>query len=166
MLIRGTTMFGHDTQKENDQEDNSGATIAPQDNNGDDAALTLPSPPDDAPADAPSVTPTSHIASSNNTKPAINKGSSAHTPFDSRTKDDLLIIKQNALQQLTPLIDLLDQTPEERFRTTMMMIQSSDNQTLIKTAYEAAQGIKDEKEKARALLDIVNEVNYFTQQSK
>ena len=46
----------------------------------------------------------------------------------------------------------------------MMMIQASDNQELIKTAYEAAQAIPDEKVKAQALLDIVNEINYFTQQ--
>ncbi len=129
-------------------------------------ALTLPSPPDDAPVEAPTAAPTAHGSTSNGPKPAANKGSGTHTPFDSRTKDDLLVIKQDALQQLTPLIDLLDQTPEERFRTTMMMIQSSDNQTLIKSAYDAAQDIKDEKEKARALLDIVNEINYFTQQSK
>jgi hypothetical protein len=78
--------------------------------------------------------------------------------------DDLLDIKQNALQALTPLVDHLDQSPEERFRTTMMMIQASDNHALIKTAYDAAQQIKDEKERAQALLDIVNEINYFTQQ--
>lgn len=79
--------------------------------------------------------------------------------------DDLLNIKQQALQQLTPLIGHLDQTPEEKFRTTMMMIQASDNDTLIKEAYDAAQAIPDEKARAQALLDIVNEINYFTQQN-
>lgn len=79
--------------------------------------------------------------------------------------DDLLQIKQQALQQLSPLVDHLDQTPEEKFRTTMMMIQASDNQALIKDAYTAAQNIPDEKTRAQALLDIINEINYFTQQS-
>lgn len=78
--------------------------------------------------------------------------------------DELLDIKQDALQALTPLIDHLDQSPEEKFRTTMMMIQASDNHTLIKAAYEAAQHIQNEKDRAQALLDIVNEINYFTQQ--
>lgn len=78
--------------------------------------------------------------------------------------DDLLDIKQGALQQLTPLLGHLDQSPEEKFRTTMMMIQASDNQDLLKTAYEAAQQIEDEKTRAQALLDVVNEINYFTQQ--
>lgn len=80
--------------------------------------------------------------------------------------DDLLNIKQQALQHLSPLVSHLDQTPEEKFRTTMMMIQASDNQDLIKTAYDAAQNITDEKARAQALLDIVNEINYFTQQQK
>jgi len=76
--------------------------------------------------------------------------------------DDLLQIKQQALQQLSPLVGHLDQTPEEKFRTTMMMIQAADNQDLIKEAYAAAQNITDEKTRAQALLDIVNEINYFT----
>jgi hypothetical protein len=77
--------------------------------------------------------------------------------------DDLMDIKQKALSQLSPLVGHLDQTPEEKFRTTMMMIQASDNQDLVKDAYAAAQEITDEKAKAQALLDIVNEINYFTQ---
>lgn len=77
---------------------------------------------------------------------------------------DLLEIKKNALQQLSPLVGHLNQTPEEKFRTAMMMIQASDDQTLIPTAFEAAKEITDEKTRAQALLDIVNEINYFTQQ--
>lgn len=77
--------------------------------------------------------------------------------------DDLLSIKQQALQQLNPLVDQLDQDPEEKFKTTMMMIQASDDQSLVKTAYETAKQITDEKARAQALLDVVNEINYFTQ---
>lgn len=77
--------------------------------------------------------------------------------------DDLLDIKQDALQELTPLVGHLDQTPEEKFRTTMMMIQASDDHNLVKVAYDAAKQITDEKARAQALLDIVNEINYFTQ---
>lgn len=76
---------------------------------------------------------------------------------------DLLDIKQKALEELSPLVGHLEQTPEEKFKTTMMMIQASDNQALIPEAYTAAQAITDEKAKAQALLDIVNEINYFTQ---
>lgn len=96
------------------------------------------------------------------TTPPRDAPASAHVPL--AADDGLLTIKQQALQQLTPLIDHLEQTPEEKFRTTMMMIQASDNAGLISQAYEAAQGITDEKARAQALLDIVNEINYFTQQ--
>lgn len=77
--------------------------------------------------------------------------------------DELLDVKRQALQQLTPLLGHLDQTPDEKFRTTMMMIQATDDDTLIRQAYEAAQNITDEKSRAQALLDVVNEINYFTQ---
>ncbi|HSX18435.1 MAG TPA: hypothetical protein VLE51_03715 [Candidatus Saccharimonadales bacterium] len=77
--------------------------------------------------------------------------------------DELINIKQQALQSLAPLVDHLDQTPEEKFKTTMMLIQASDNASLVKEAYEAANAITDEKVRAQALLDVVNEINYFTQ---
>lgn len=88
-------------------------------------------------------------------------------PADTVSNDDLdasnlINIKQMALDELLPLIDKLDQPPEERFRTIMMMIQASDNQGLIDKAYESAHQIEDEKTRAQALLDIVNEINYFT----
>jgi hypothetical protein len=76
---------------------------------------------------------------------------------------DLLAIKQEALQQLSPLVDHLDQSPEERFQTTMMMIQASDDQSLIQAAFAAAKQITDDKTRAQALLDVINEINYFTQ---
>lgn len=81
---------------------------------------------------------------------------------DPSIANDLIDIKQKALSQLMPLVGHLDQTPEEKFRTTMMMLQASDDQSLVNTAYEAANQIEDEKTKAQALLDIVNEINYFT----
>ena len=88
------------------------------------------------------------------------------TVSEPKVSGELLELKQKALQQLSPLVGQLDQTPEEKFRTTMMMIQASDDQSLLKSAYESAQQITDEKTKAQALLDIVNEINYFTQQQE
>lgn len=85
------------------------------------------------------------------------------TETSSNITNDLIEIKRQALSQLAPLLKHLDQTPEEKFRTTMMMIQASDDVALVKTAYEAALAISDEKTRAQALLDIVNEINYFTQ---
>jgi hypothetical protein len=79
-------------------------------------------------------------------------------------EDELLKLKQQALQSLAPLVDHLEQSSEEKFKTTMMLIQASDNSDLIPEAYEAANKIEDEKARAQALLDVVNEINYFTQQ--
>ena len=80
--------------------------------------------------------------------------------------DDLLNIKQDALAKLAPLVEHLEQTPEEKFRTTMMLIQATDDETKIKDAYAAAQAITDKKAQAQAFLDVVNEINYFTQQKQ
>lgn len=82
---------------------------------------------------------------------------------DAKTPHELIDIKQKALNELMPLMGQLDQTPEDKFRTLLMIIQASDNQDMIKQAYEAADDIKDEKVRAQALLDLVNEINYFTQ---
>lgn len=86
------------------------------------------------------------------------------TPVPVAGSDELLDIKQEALAALSPLVGHLEQSPEEKFRTTMMMIQASDDQSLLREAYEAAKQIEDEKNRAQALLDVVNEINYFTQQ--
>jgi hypothetical protein len=88
---------------------------------------------------------------------------SAASLINGGNEDELLKLKQQALQSLAPLVDHLDQDPEEKFKTTMMMIQASDNADLIPDAYAAANQIPDEKVKAQALLDVVNEINYFTQ---
>jgi hypothetical protein len=107
--------------------------------------------PTDQPAPSPVATPEPQVDST----PA--------NAVSNNNSNDLMSIKRQALQQLSPLVNHLDQAPEEEFRTTMMMIQASDDQSLLQKAYDAAQKITDEKLRAQALLDIVNEINYFTQ---
>jgi hypothetical protein len=126
------------------------AAAAPADDSTSVPDLSLPAsvPPADEAAELPVVAPPASAAA-----PMAGDGDS----------NGLLNIKQQALQQLTPLLGHLNQTPDERFRTTMMMIQASDNSALLSSAYEAAQQITDEKMRAQALLDVVNEINYFTQ---
>lgn len=94
----------------------------------------------------------------------IPAATTTNQPMTVGTPGPLTDLKQQALQQLSPLVGHLDQTPEEKFRTTMMMIQASDNQDLLQTAYDAANQITDEKARAQALLDVINEINYFSQQ--
>jgi hypothetical protein len=148
-------MFSQDDNQNQPMQDNPGMgpMSMPNPTNGDDG---MP-PPLDPPA-APSAP-----APDFNT-PELSTGAPAapSTPA-SDDANDLVGIKQQALQHLSPLVSHLEQTPEEKFRTTMMMIQASDDQSLIKTAFEAAQAIEDDKARAQALLDVINEINYFTQ---
>ena len=152
--------------------------LPPDDNQPQPAGSSFDSPADDT-ASAPAI-PASDPSSLDNDisddsddellAPAPAEEVEAPTTPDptpatvSINNDDLLKIKQQALEQLSPMVDHLDQSPEEKFHTTMMMIQANDNQDLVKVAYEAAQAITDEKVRAKALLDIVNEINYFTTQ--
>ena len=93
-------------------------------------------------------------------------GSSLSIDSTDETISELIEIKQHALGELAPLIDQLNLNPEEKFRTIMMVIQASDDESMVKAAYAAAHSIKDEKARAQALLDIINEVNYFTRPSE
>ena len=45
----------------------------------------------------------------------------------------------------------------------MEILRASDDKSLVQPAFEEAQKIDDEDKKAQALLDVVNEVNYLTQ---
>lgn len=122
---------------------------------------SAPAAPNDWQAPAPAVDAWA-------TPPAVEEPAPTETPavpaLDTPApSNDLQTIKQKALTELSPLVGHLDQSPEEKFKTTMMLIQASDDQSLIPQAYESAQAITDEKVKAQALLDIVNEINYFSQ---
>ncbi len=89
--------------------------------------------------------------------------STSEAPAAPVADDALLDIKKEALSDLAPLVDHLDQTPEEHFKTIMMLIQATDDSSYVKAAYDSAKKISDDDERAQALLDIVNEINYFTQ---
>lgn len=91
----------------------------------------------------------------------------AATPMSApASTDDLVRMKQEALQHLQPLVSNLQQSPEEEFRTLMMMIQATDDKSMLQKALEAAKRIGDDKMRAQAMLDVINEINYFTQSSQ
>lgn len=159
-------MFG---QQKNDHA-NGDAAIDPQA----DAALAAhqpetvsPSSPPTPPATGYGTTDLPHVTAPAKAAPTGTPAfSTPATPAadDAGIPGDLIDLKQSVLQELTPLVGHLEQTPEEKFRTTMMMIQASDDQSLLPAAFSAAKEIKDEKARAQALLDVVNEINYFAQQ--
>ena len=71
-------------------------------------------------------------------------------------------IKKDALSQLRPLVDKLDLPADEKFDTLLLIIRSTDDKTLVQSAYDAAKGITDESKRAEALLDVVKEIDYFS----
>jgi hypothetical protein len=165
-------MFGGQQDTTASANDAMNGTLPPPDSATDPASDPMPSDvttgfsaAGSSPAPTPSTAPddpgpTGSPASSSEPEASA---ASLPTPAGPADADALLDIKQRALQMLSPLVGHLDQPPEDKFRTTMMMIQASDDSSLIPEAYDAAQQISDDKVKAQALLDIVNEINYFTQ---
>lgn len=79
---------------------------------------------------------------------------------------DLESIKNEALGELRPLVDKLNVSPEEKFDTYLLLIRSTDDTSLIGPAHEAARGISDEARRAQALLDIIKEIDYFSNPQK
>jgi hypothetical protein len=71
-------------------------------------------------------------------------------------------IKKDALSQLRPLVDKLDLPADEKFDTLLLIIRSTDDKTLVQSAYDAAKNIADESKRAEALLDVVKEIDYFS----
>lgn len=82
------------------------------------------------------------------------------------TGGDLEDIKRRALEELRPIVGKLDLPAEDKFDALLLVIRSSDDQSLIQAAYQAAEGIGDEAKKAQALLDVVKEIEYFSSQNK
>jgi len=146
-------MFGIN---DNNQSDNAQSGTA-------DSQVPLPPSPF---MDSPAEPPAQAAAPLKSDMPTESAGSTAPPAPSALNEDALVSIKEQALNNLAPLVNHLEQTPEEKFKTTMMLIQASDNAALVKEAYEAAQQITDEKIRAQALLDVVNEINYFTQKNK
>lgn len=76
---------------------------------------------------------------------------------------DLDDIKLEALQELRPLVDKLNVSPEEKFDTYLLLLRSTDDKALIEPAHEAAKSISDETRRAQALLDIIKEIDFLSQ---
>lgn len=164
-------MFGNNDndQVQNDQSGSYGAASMPAGQPTDPMMQPVnPAQPPDNVFPGSMPTPIDHQLSQPGDNNFNDTASTAPSvPVDEGTKpadSNLLNLKQEALQQLSPLVEHLEQTAEEKFRTTMMMIQATDDQGLLRAAYESARNITDDKARAQALLDVINEINYFTQQ--
>jgi hypothetical protein len=104
-----------------------------------------------APAVAPSLPTIDNVAA-----PTVVAPVAANSNLES--------IKNDALSELRPLVDKLDLAPEEKFDTYLLLIRSTDDRSLIAPAHIAAQAIADESRRAQALLDIIKEIDFLSNQ--
>lgn len=110
----------------------------------------MPTPADTSQDDVPQATANTEDASDD--QPSIQASS---------TSSDLDQIKSSALDGLKPLVGKLNLNPEEKFDTLLLIIRSTDDQSLLPEAHEAAKQITDDTKRAQALLDVIKEVDYF-----
>jgi len=119
--------------------------------------LTLP-PLEDTEASLPSQAPVQPSESFGAFQPQQNM------PQPTSTGDSSLDgIKQQAISELRPLVDKLNVSPEEKFDTYLLLLRSTDDKELVAPAHEAAVAITDEARRAQALLDIIKEIDFFSQ---
>ena len=114
-----------------------------------------PTPP--AP-DEPMAKPTPSIVHphSKNHKSEDNK------PAPKAATGDLDGLKASALEELRPLVGKLKLPAKERFDTLLLIIRSTDDQSLLGQAHDAAKEIEDDTQRAEALLDVIKEIDYFS----
>ena len=86
----------------------------------------------------------------------------SHDVSQSTVSPELEAIKKDALAQLRPLVDKLDLPAQEKFDTLLLIIRSTDDQSLLTAANEAAKLIEDETKRAGALLDVIKEIDFFS----
>lgn len=72
---------------------------------------------------------------------------------------DLDRVKTNALSDLRPIIEKIDLPASKKFLVYKEIIETTSDKACIEPAYNAAKSIEDEKERAEALLFIVESIN-------
>jgi len=72
---------------------------------------------------------------------------------------DLDRVKSNALSDLRPIIEKIDLPASKKFMIYKEIIDATSDKACIEPAYNAAKSIEDEKERAEALLFIVETIN-------
>ena len=72
---------------------------------------------------------------------------------------DLDRVKSSALSDLRPIIEKIDLPAEKKFEVYKEIIDAMNDKACIEPAYNAAKSISDEKERAEALLFVVEAIN-------
>lgn len=160
---------GAGTDTSSSDESTSIADTPSSDNNPADTSAQ----PEGSSSDSTSSTPDVSVDNSatgiafddnSNLPEGLSSDAQAHVDTPSATGDneEIDVVKKSALEQLRPLIEKIDLEPTDKFDKYLMMLRASDDPTLIKPAFTAAEGITNEEQKAQALLDIINEINYIS----
>jgi hypothetical protein len=110
---------------------------------------------EEAPVATPPVPPTPPL-------PPVPAAPAMSAGMASSGEGELESIKHDALNELRPLVDKLNVSPEEKFDTYLLLIRSTDDPALIAPAHTAASAIADEARRAQALLDIIKEIDYLS----
>lgn len=153
----------------------AGVTDQPGSNDLSFTDLPTPSPSPDATADSPPIgynppVEDSKPAETPRSEPVATAPEPLSTPsvpampsFNAtEPSNDLEGIKKDALNDLRPLVDKLDLEPEEKFDTYLLLLRSTDDKALIAPAHAAAKAIADESRRAKALLDIIKEIDFLS----
>ena len=85
----------------------------------------------------------------------------AEIPSASYGDADLSKVKTMALSDLRPILDNVDLPAEKKFKIYKDIIELTEDKACIEPAYNAAKLIVDEKEKAEALLYIIEVIDKF-----
>ena len=73
-------------------------------------------------------------------------------------------IRLQVISELRPLVNRLDfLAPADKFDTLLLLIRTIDDSSLVPMAHQTAMAIPDEVKRAQALLDILKEIDFFTQ---
>ena len=68
-------------------------------------------------------------------------------------------VKEAALRDLVPLLDHLNMGPSQKFNLYRDIFEQLKDHTILERAYRAASEIPDEKERAEALLFLVESID-------
>lgn len=109
----------------------------------------------------PPVAPAAKEEKQDQTEPTV-QHTHVKTKAKAHSSSELDGLKASALAELRPLVGKLKLSAEERFDTLLLIIRSTDDQSLLPEAHAAAKDIEDETRRAQALLDVIKEIDYFS----
>lgn len=128
-------------------------------------APAAPAPLADATTDQPAVDNTDLSAALDEAVHSLPEPAAAQHSPQPTGSSELDDIKKEALEQLRPLVDKLDLKADEKFDTLLLIIRSTDDKSLLGPAHQAAKAIEDDARRAQALLDVIKEIDYFSNQA-